>query len=64
MSAAPTPAPFNLELTLGALLVGTYISTTLFGFTTLQTYNYYTNYPDDRRFLKLLVAGIWYACMP
>ncbi|EJD00103.1 uncharacterized protein FOMMEDRAFT_159715 [Fomitiporia mediterranea MF3/22] len=59
MSAqAPVPA-INLDITLGALLVGSYISCTLFGFTCLQTYNYYTNYSDDRYFLKTFVACIW-----
>lgn len=57
-AVAQTP-PINLDITLGALLVGTYISTALFGFTSLQTYNYFTNFPDDRKPIKALVSGVF-----
>ena len=49
-------AGINIDITVGALLIGTYISTALFGFTTLQGYNYYINYPDDRWKMKSLVS--------
>ncbi|PAV21571.1 hypothetical protein PNOK_0152800 [Pyrrhoderma noxium] len=59
MSSLPERPPINLDITLGALLIGTYISTTLFGFTSLQTYSYYNTYVNDRVFLRVLVAVIW-----
>ncbi|KAI5121761.1 hypothetical protein M0805_009572 [Coniferiporia weirii] len=51
--------PVNLDLTLGALQVGTYISTTLFGIMSMQTYYFYVNFPNERKLLKGLVACIW-----
>ncbi|KAI5116278.1 hypothetical protein M0805_009235 [Coniferiporia weirii] len=51
--------PVDLSQTLGALQIGTYISTTLFGVMSMQTYYFYVNYPNERRLLKGLVAWIW-----
>ena len=57
MSSPTEKLPIDLDLTLGALLIGTYVSTTLFGFTSLQTYSYYNSYDKDRLFLKALVSA-------
>ncbi|KAG2144285.1 hypothetical protein DEU56DRAFT_979226 [Suillus clintonianus] len=45
--------------TLGPLHVGGSIMTFLFGIYTLQTYYYFKRYPNDRRWIKLLVIWIW-----
>ena len=50
-----TPPGIDLDITIGALLIGTFISVALFGFTTLQAYNYYLHYPGDQWKLKGLV---------
>jgi len=49
----------NLNPTLGALEIGYTISTALFGVTTVQTYLYYDQFPDDPRETKTLVAVVW-----
>ncbi|KAL5531059.1 hypothetical protein ACEPAG_3935 [Sanghuangporus baumii] len=48
-----------VSTTLGAIQIGTYIASALFGLMTMQTYHYYCNYSNDRRFLKVLVGWIW-----
>ncbi|KAJ7032723.1 hypothetical protein C8F04DRAFT_644527 [Mycena alexandri] len=50
---------FDPNPTLGALQIGVLISCLLFGLTTMQTYIYYTRFPDDPRMLKALVAFVW-----
>ena len=59
MSSALEQLNINPNLTLGTLLVGTYISTALFGFTSLQTYNYYNTYVVDHVHIKVLVSQIF-----
>lgn len=44
-----------VDPTIGALLIGTFISTGLFGIATTQTYWYYGYYPGDRKRIKALV---------
>ncbi|KAI6141379.1 hypothetical protein EDD17DRAFT_1902530 [Pisolithus thermaeus] len=39
--------------------VGGFISSMIYGITTLQTYMYYVHYPEDALTLKLLVAALW-----
>ncbi|KAJ7496716.1 hypothetical protein FB451DRAFT_1549774 [Mycena latifolia] len=51
--------PSGFDSTLGAFEVGVMISYVLFGFTTLQTYIYFSRFPNDRRPLKYLVAFVW-----
>lgn len=46
---------YNLQTTVGALAVGLFISCFLFGISTVQTYLYYTHFPDDRAYLKAMV---------
>ncbi|TFK73242.1 hypothetical protein BDN72DRAFT_834899 [Pluteus cervinus] len=52
---------FNTELdkTLGALEIGIIVGVFLFGITTKQMLQYYSNHPDDRHFYKVLVGWVW-----
>ncbi|CAA7270107.1 unnamed protein product [Cyclocybe aegerita] len=45
--------------TLGALCIGVLISVFLFGIATVQAYIYYSNFPEDKVKLKILVAVVW-----
>ncbi|KAJ7200537.1 hypothetical protein GGX14DRAFT_571944 [Mycena pura] len=56
MPTSTFPSP---DGTLGAVQIGFIVSTFLFGIVTLQTFNYYWNYPQDSVGLKLLVGVIW-----
>jgi len=58
MSATPLLV-FNPNNTLGALEIGTLISSVLFGVLTMQVYVYYKNFPEDKPSLKFLVAIVW-----
>ena len=58
MSSSLERLPIDLNLTLGAFLIGTYISTALFGLSSLQTYSYYNTYISDHVLLKVLVSHI------
>ncbi|KAF9459322.1 hypothetical protein BDZ94DRAFT_1300644 [Collybia nuda] len=49
-------ATLDLSNTLGALLIGTIISTLLFGVTCLQTFYYFQNHGSDRLLIKLLIT--------
>ncbi|CDO74955.1 hypothetical protein BN946_scf184945.g27 [Trametes cinnabarina] len=48
-----------LDLTVGTLLVGMTVTSTLFGILTAQTVYYFKQYPEDRYSLKLLVTSVW-----
>ncbi|KAF8148435.1 hypothetical protein B0H34DRAFT_737033 [Crassisporium funariophilum] len=50
---------FDAHGTLGALSVGVLISCFLFGIVTVQTYIYYSRFPDDQPKWKYLVAFVW-----
>ncbi|KAJ6528725.1 hypothetical protein DFH09DRAFT_157098 [Mycena vulgaris] len=50
----------DLNGTLGATLVGAVLGTFLFGIETLQTFNYYRDFPRDSRLLKSTVALVWF----
>jgi len=50
----------SIDSTFGACLVGAQISAMLYGLTTLQTYFYYTFYPEDLVENKALVCIIWF----
>ncbi|KAF9043623.1 hypothetical protein BDZ89DRAFT_1059540 [Hymenopellis radicata] len=43
----------------GALFIGVVISVFLFGISTTQSWYYYQHYPNDRKFLKAVVATLW-----
>ncbi|KAK7018315.1 hypothetical protein R3P38DRAFT_1297185 [Favolaschia claudopus] len=55
------PVPFKADGTLGALLIGTLVSFTLFGITCAQTYTYYAGpcFAKDPVQMKALVACVW-----
>ncbi|KAJ7812011.1 hypothetical protein B0H14DRAFT_1463542 [Mycena olivaceomarginata] len=46
--------------TLGETQIALVIATWLFGVLTLQTFNYYSAFPKDGKFLKGLVGSIWF----
>jgi hypothetical protein len=48
----------KLDLTLGALEIGTLISSVLFGFTTVQLYMYFKNDFRDLLWIRLLVSFV------
>ncbi|KAF8558814.1 hypothetical protein OG21DRAFT_1503766 [Imleria badia] len=47
-----------LDNSFGALLIGVIVASMLYGCTCIQTWYYYTYYPSDRWYIKLLVAGV------
>ncbi|KAJ7479087.1 hypothetical protein FB451DRAFT_1556794 [Mycena latifolia] len=49
----------SLDGTIGNAVIGVALSTFLYGIETLQTFNYYRDYPKDTAKLKLLVASTW-----
>lgn len=72
--AAPPPAsdahgtlpnlPTSLATTLGAVEIGVMLSAVLYGVTTLQTYIYWQTPNQDKRWLRYLVAIIWFVYVP
>ncbi|KAJ7146742.1 hypothetical protein C8R44DRAFT_758074 [Mycena epipterygia] len=50
----------SLDGTLGNIEIGLVLATFLYGIQTLQTFNYYREYPKDVLALKILVASIWF----
>ncbi|KAJ7124168.1 hypothetical protein C8R44DRAFT_980589 [Mycena epipterygia] len=50
----------SLDGTLGNLEIGLVLATFLYGIQTLQTFNYYRQYPEDGVRLKILVAVVWF----
>jgi len=53
------PGVLKFDNTLGAILVGSFVSTFLYGLTCLQTFIYFQRYPRDRPSTKLLVSFLW-----
>ncbi|KAJ7130412.1 hypothetical protein C8R44DRAFT_872220 [Mycena epipterygia] len=49
----------GLDGTYGTLEIGVVIGTFLSGIETLQTFNYYRNFPKDSALLKAIVALVW-----
>ncbi|KAJ6483093.1 hypothetical protein C8R45DRAFT_1075450 [Mycena sanguinolenta] len=49
----------DMDSTLGAIEIGTLLSGVLFGLITAQTYVYFKSFPNDARFTKGLVLGLW-----
>ena len=45
--------------TFGAMMIGGWIATIMYGITTLQSYHYYQHYPNDKKSIKGLVAILW-----
>ncbi|KAJ7052236.1 hypothetical protein C8F01DRAFT_1376124 [Mycena amicta] len=52
---------FDPNSTLGAMLIGTLVGAVLFGVATMQTYVYWTRFPDDHCAIKATVCFIWLA---
>ncbi|KLO13109.1 hypothetical protein SCHPADRAFT_940681 [Schizopora paradoxa] len=48
-----------LAETFGLAYIGAMVSLALYGFTTLQTYLYFSYYPNDNGRLKIFVATLW-----
>ncbi|KAF7356265.1 Saposin B-type domain-containing protein [Mycena venus] len=59
MAAVPPKLP-PLDGSLGVIQIGLVLGTFLFGIETLQTFNYYREFPKDPKILKGLVGGIWF----
>jgi len=62
MSSPPpleNPFIFNLMPTFGAAMVGSFMSTALWGVSTLQVFLYYMKYETDPTVLKALVSFLW-----
>ncbi|KAJ7094371.1 hypothetical protein C8R44DRAFT_684663 [Mycena epipterygia] len=57
MSSDSTP---SLNGTLGALEIGVVLATFLHGIQTLQTFNYYRDFSQDRRIVKIMVGVVWF----
>ncbi|KAJ7709038.1 hypothetical protein B0H17DRAFT_1191531 [Mycena rosella] len=51
---------FEVDSTLGALLIGVLVSYVLFGVTTTQVYIYHGRFPKDSGKMKALVAFVWF----
>jgi len=49
------PPVFNVQNTLGALLIGAIIAVCLFGVITVQVYTYFSRFPSDKFGLKAMV---------
>jgi len=49
----------DMDGTIGAIEIGTLLSGVLFGLITAQTYVYFKSFPNDARFTKVLVLGLW-----
>ncbi|KAF8588958.1 hypothetical protein K439DRAFT_516835 [Ramaria rubella] len=60
MASIPSFQNLKFDNSLGALLIGLLVSTTLFGLTTLQSYLYFVNYAKDRAAFKWLVGVLWW----
>ncbi|KAI0658168.1 hypothetical protein C8Q70DRAFT_206018 [Cubamyces menziesii] len=54
-SAPPLPTRAELDSSIGALLIGTFIATMIYGLTLCQTFWYYQMYPRDVRIIKIFV---------
>jgi len=61
MAAPPGLTSLNIGSLYGAIYAACFVSTGLWGVSCMQTFIYYTNYPHDKQWIKLLVAGLWLA---
>ncbi|PBK66286.1 hypothetical protein ARMSODRAFT_1006054 [Armillaria solidipes] len=55
----PVPAGYPIEEQSGPYIVGCLLNWGLFGTLSVQLYLYYLAFPDDRRFTKYLVYGVY-----
>ncbi|KAJ7433643.1 hypothetical protein FB451DRAFT_1380243 [Mycena latifolia] len=58
MATNYTTSGLSLDGTFGVVEIGTAVGTFLFGILTLQTFNYYRQFPGDSRLLKMTVYCI------
>lgn len=56
MSSPPADGLFQPQQTIGAIEAGTFVSIFFFGILSLQTYNYFMTFPNDRIGLKSTVC--------
>ncbi|TDL20343.1 hypothetical protein BD410DRAFT_379410 [Rickenella mellea] len=49
----------HFDNTLGVLLIGTIMSSMLYGITNVQTFIYFQRFPKDSNYLRVLVAFLW-----
>jgi len=49
----------SLNNTFGAVYIGVVVAATLYGVTCVQTWYYYSRYPSDMWYIKLLVFAVW-----
>ncbi|KDR74771.1 hypothetical protein GALMADRAFT_141110 [Galerina marginata CBS 339.88] len=54
-----TDSGCEVHSTLGALLIGLFVSSCLFGIGTVQTYIYYTQFRNDKMHMKIMVLSMW-----
>ncbi|KAI0325843.1 hypothetical protein GY45DRAFT_184379 [Cubamyces sp. BRFM 1775] len=54
----PLPTRAQLDSSIGALLIGTFIATMIYGVTLCQTFWYYQMYPRDVRVIKIFVPAL------
>ncbi|KAJ7114887.1 hypothetical protein C8R44DRAFT_880947 [Mycena epipterygia] len=61
LNVLPMPTHYTpaLDGSLGALEIGTVVGTFLFGILTLQSFNYFRQFPEDSRTLKIMVVALW-----
>ncbi|KAI0258748.1 hypothetical protein BC834DRAFT_974856 [Gloeopeniophorella convolvens] len=57
--ATPPPPPSNIAEITAPLLLGIIWNWTLYGALVVQLYVYSYNFPDDRRFIKVLVYSVF-----
>ncbi|KAJ7059420.1 hypothetical protein C8F01DRAFT_214589 [Mycena amicta] len=57
--ASASPPPMDIVLTHGAVYIGVLFATFLQGILTVQAYVYYERFPEDKPWLKSLVAVVW-----
>ncbi|TFK31575.1 hypothetical protein BDQ12DRAFT_729429 [Crucibulum laeve] len=50
----------DIESTFGAIFIGAFVSSILYGIATNQVYRYYLMYPSDSTNMKVMVGVIWF----
>jgi hypothetical protein len=56
LSIMASSSPVALDGSLGVFEIASVLATWLFGIETLQTFNYYSDFPKDPKILKALVC--------
>jgi hypothetical protein len=59
MAALPTAISANLGSSYGGVFIAAFIATGLWGASSIQSFNYFFNYPGDSWILKSMVAWLW-----